>query len=124
MFGNLINAGRTVAENVEQQRALYGGYGDMVIDVFVEKVIGLNLNGIINSRATIEAAMETKIKEVGPGNVSRHCGDPTQISVIDVGAAALPGLLGERFVASVKTRVKLIDERTSNSCFHMELVLS
>ncbi|KAI2501912.1 Peptidoglycan-binding domain 1 protein [Fragilaria crotonensis] len=80
MFGNLINAGRTVAENVEQQRALYGGYGDMVIDVFVEKVIGLNLNGIINSRATIEAAMETKIKEVGPGNVSRHCGAETGIS--------------------------------------------
>ena len=49
---------------VEHQKRLYGPNGDAVIDVYVAR------RG--DPRAEVIAAMEAKIREIGPGKVSKH----------------------------------------------------
>jgi hypothetical protein len=90
-------------------------------------------------RATIQAAMLTKINEVGCENVTQHCVSPEQRITFDIvynenraGDFATNGN-GPRFREAVRPRItKVIDETpgpnrapplgaSSNNCYHLEL---
>jgi len=77
MFNNIT------AHGVAAQKALYAAAGDQVIDVFVaKKAEGKNA-------AQIKAAMEAKIKAIGPEKVSHHCADPARLNVVDVSPSSI-----------------------------------
>ncbi|MBA4410720.1 MAG: hypothetical protein C0397_15010 [Odoribacter sp.] len=77
MYDNCENLG------VENQYNLYANAGDQVIEVYFE--------GSINhlTRDQIIANMVSKIYEVGPTNVSKHCADPTVLNVIDISPSSI-----------------------------------
>lgn len=123
MFNNLVNPANTVAVNVANQLALYAAPGDAVINVFSAQTQGMTLNQINQHQTGIRAAMEQEINNQGPSSVSRHCADPAQLTVIDVGAGAFNATNGPLFVASVTAAASnLIDERATNNCYHIEVV--
>ncbi|MEI6408221.1 MAG: hypothetical protein WCR52_02465 [Bacteroidota bacterium] len=77
MYNNIVNQG------VDAQKKLYGPYGDKVIDVFIaQKAAG-------KSHIEIVDAMEAKIIELGPGNVSRHCADFRKLVVVDIAPSSI-----------------------------------
>ncbi len=67
----------------DSQKNLYGPSGDKVVEEY-EKAQEDNKG----REETIEA-MKDKINEVGPQNVSRHCGDPTEKNVVDVAPSSV-----------------------------------
>lgn len=77
MFNNIE------AHGVAAQKALYAAAGDQVIDVYVAKKAGKK------TAAQIKAAMEAKIKAIGPEKVSHHCADPTRLNVVDVSPSSI-----------------------------------
>lgn len=122
MFQNLINPANPVAVNVANQLELYKPPGDSVINEFVAETQGMTLQQIQQNAQTIRAAMEQEILNQGPQNVSRHCADPNQVSVVDVSAASFNASNTPLFIAAVEGEVKtFIDERNTNNCFHLEL---
>jgi hypothetical protein len=91
MYQNLVKVG------VEAQKKLYEPAGDKVIDVFVE----LRKQG--KSPKEIQDGMRDKIIELGPSNVSRHCGDYHVLNVFDVAPSSLGGSKArEAFNAAAK----------------------
>jgi hypothetical protein len=64
--------------------------------------------------------MVTEINNQGPSNVSHHCGDPTVISVVDVGYSAFGGTSNGRFVGLVQPRVDTFFAEPLNSAYHLE----
>lgn len=77
MYDNCVNLG------VNNQKNLYAWAGDQVIDVYSEgKDDNLNREQIISQ-------MVTKIIEVGPTNVSKHCADPSELNVIDISPSSI-----------------------------------
>jgi hypothetical protein len=123
MFQNLTNPARSVAQNVANQLALYAAAGDAVINVFVAQTQGMTREQILANSATIRAAMVAEINNQGPQNVSRHCADPNVVNVADIGASAFNASNGPLFVAAIRPRVtRLLDERNSNNCYHIEVV--
>lgn len=124
MFNNLVNAARTVAQNVANQRALYGAGGDTVIDTFVTETAGMDRATILANRATIQAAMVTTMNDIGPETVSRHVGDPAVRSVIDLGYSSFTGGNGPLFVTSATPRVDRLIDEPSNSCYHLEKLVN
>lgn len=79
MYQNLVTVG------VKAQKKLYGPAGRKVIDVFVE----LQKQG--KSAKEIQDGMRDKVIELGPSNVSRHCGDYHVLNVFDVAPSSLGG---------------------------------
>jgi len=77
MFNNIE------AHGVAAQKALYAAAGDQVIDVYVVK------KGEGKTAAQIKAAMEAKIKAIGPEKVSHHCADPAKLNVTDVAPSSI-----------------------------------
>ena len=124
MFSNLVNPAHPVNVNVANQLALYRVPGDAVINVFVAQTQGMTLQQINQNRATIEAAMVQEINNQGPSKVSRHCADPNQRCVVDVGSAAFNANNGPLFYNYVRGRLSTsYNEHTTNHCYHLELVL-
>jgi hypothetical protein len=122
MFNNLVNPANPIATNVANQHALYAPPGDAVIDVFVAQTQGMNRAQIMQNAANIQAAMVQEINNQGPQNVSRHCADPNQVSVVDVGAAPFNANNAPLFIAAARGWVRtFLDERNTNNCFHLEL---
>lgn len=77
MYNNLESTG------VAAQRALYGPFGDQVIDTYeASKAAGKTAD-------EIKADMAAKITEVGPSNVSKHCADPTVLAVVDIAPSSI-----------------------------------
>ncbi|MDT5261453.1 MAG: hypothetical protein QOC61_457 [Acidobacteriota bacterium] len=77
MFSNIKSQG------VAKQKALYAAAGDSVIDEFVRaKNAG-------KSDDQIRAAMEAKIRAVGPEKVSHHCADPAKLNVVDIAPSSI-----------------------------------
>lgn len=123
MFNNLANPANTIAQNVATQLGIYAAPGDAVVNVFAAQAAGMTHAQVNANRAAIEAAMLAEIDAQGCGNVSRHCGDPAVVSVIDVGAGAFAAN-GARFFQAVTARVtRSIDERGTNNCYHFEYEL-
>lgn len=96
MFNNIV------ATSVKKQKSLYGAAGDQVIDVYVaQHAAGKN-------PTQIQAAMEAKIKALGPGHVSRHCADPSKLNVIDISPASIANKVAfEKAINAAKTKGKI-----------------
>lgn len=70
MYENILKT------SIENQKSLYGNYGDMIIDEYSKCISeGITDADVIKERMTL------KIEEVGAQNVSKHCGDPNKINV-------------------------------------------
>lgn len=103
---------------VDDQKELYGGYGDKVIDVYAE------LKAKNKSRNEIIAVMQTKILFLGPGKVSSHVADFKKLNVVDIAPSSIP--LGFR---SVFERIVENDKRISrffkppkDPAYHLEII--
>jgi len=128
MFNNCVKTGKTVAQNIQDQYNIYAAPGDAVIAVFETMSAGKTREEVlaVATATKIKAAMLAEINNQGPSNVSKHCADPSIRCVVDVGAANLPGSLGQRFSTFIQSNIgtydgKYIDERTDNNCFHLEI---
>jgi hypothetical protein len=121
MFNNLTNPAHPIAVNVANQLALYLPPGGAVINVFAAQTQGMTPQQIQQNAVNVRAAMEQEVNNQGPPNVSRHCADPNQVSVVDVSAAPFNANNAPLFIASVQARTHFIDERQQNNCFHLEL---
>ena len=68
--------------------------------------------------------MEQEIINQGPSNVSKHCADPATMNVVDISANSFNDNNGPLFVKAAQSdsRVsKVIDERTTNNCYHLQI---
>lgn len=73
-------------EGVAAQLALYKLPGQKVVNVYA----GMVTSGHAGLRDSVIAAMEAKILEVGPSNVSKHCaGLDSPVWVIDIAPSSL-----------------------------------
>lgn len=68
---------------------------------------------------SIQAAMTGEINAQGPDRVSKHCADPSKISVADVPQSNFTATGRERFKTVAAARSRLLDE---NNVYHMEIV--
>lgn len=102
---------------VEHQKRLYGPFGDRVIDHYSR------LKNSGKHREEIISGMTSKIYSLGPGKVSRHAGDPSKLTVVDIAPSsiALPGR--QKFEQAVRN-----DERVStfllppaDPAYHLEI---
>lgn len=101
MYENILRRG------VQYQKNKYTDIGDQVIDVYNAKM----------SREQNIAAMESKIKELGPERVSHHCGDHTKVNVMDVAISSVNNRTS--FVNALNANgIKCIIE---NDCYHLEI---
>ena len=106
---------------VKKQKAIYGPNGDKVIEVFEKEKA--KKNGL-RGDALIEKMMN-KIIEIGPGKVSKHCGDSKKINVFDIGYGSLSNKAAFKkalteYEKKNKSTFYFIDE-PANSCFHIEI---
>ena len=90
MYDNILSKG------VPSQKALYGSNGDKVIDAYS------TAKAKSGSTATsIKQAMEDKINELGPGNVSKHCADSSVLTVFDIRPSSIPASKKAAFVNAI-----------------------
>lgn len=113
MFNNIVSHG------VASQKALYAAAGDSVIDEFVKaKNAG-------KSNDQIVAAMEAKIRAVGPEHVSHHCADPAKLNVVDVAPSSIANKPAfEHAVQAAKTKGKVSTFLTPSNhdpAYHIEI---
>jgi type II secretory pathway pseudopilin PulG len=71
------------ASSVVKQKELYAAAGDRVIDEYQR------LKPLGHGRQVIIDAMEAKINQEGPSNVSKHCADPRLLNVIDIAPSSI-----------------------------------
>lgn len=113
MYNNILNRG------VTDQKALYGPYGDKVIDVYVEQ------NAAGKSKSEILEAMEAKILELGPRNVSRHCADFNKLVVVDIAPSSISNQ--SDFVATAYkyeasgVLSKFLQPKDGDPAYHLEI---
>lgn len=106
MYGNLQ------ADGVAKQKALYGSNGDAVIDVYaVQKQSGAN-------EATIKAAMQQKIEQLGCSNVSNHC---STNDVFDVAPSSISNDSAFRTAVQNSSSVKKYIFPPTDPAYHIEL---
>lgn len=102
-----------------RQRDLYGPAGDQVIGEYER------LKPFGHGRQVILDAMQDKINALGPGNVSRHCADPTALNVIDIAPSSIKS--PQKFVAALgrardAARVsKFFSPANGDPAFHVEI---
>jgi hypothetical protein len=113
MFDNIA------CEGVASQKALYAAPGEAVIEEYVRaKRDGKN-------RAQTIAAMEAKIRALGPSTVSRHCADPSRLNVIDIAPSSVsdrPGFGRAVRAALARGAVsKFITPGNNDPAYHVEI---
>ena len=113
MFNNITKHG------VAHQLGLYKPPGQSVVREFERaKTAGKDRPGII-------AAMEAKIREVGPDKVSRHCADPAKLNVVDIAPSSVAS--ANRFQQAVNAAVqqgkvsKFLTPANNDPAFHLEI---
>jgi hypothetical protein len=113
MFNNVVSRG------VEDQKKLYAAPGRAVIEEFARaKNAGKDNAGII-------AAMEAKIREVGPERVSHHCADPAKLNVVDIAPSSVAN--GAGFAHAVQSAVatgkvsRFLTPGNNDPAFHIEI---
>ncbi len=123
MFQNLTKAGKTIEENIADQIRTYAAPGEAVVGVFTDLARNKTRQQILAAQSSIRLAMLTEINRQGPGRVSKHCGDPATTNVLDISANAFTAANGSLFwgVADRDPRVKILDERNENGCYHLEV---
>jgi hypothetical protein len=122
MFEGLTSSAHTTQQNIDAQHDVYPAAGDAVIDVFASDVAGLTPQQIQSHGTQIRADMLDAIGAQGCRQVTNHCADPAQPSIVDVGSAAFTTGNGPLFAGAARSRVtRLVDERDTNGCYHLEL---
>ncbi len=104
-------------EGVVYARNLYGSSGDKVIDVYVETSQRL-------SPDEVKAAMQRKIVEVGPTNVSHHTSD--EFDVIDVAPSSIanqPAFEAALHAALEDKRIDKVIFPPGDPAYHIEVRL-
>jgi hypothetical protein len=113
MFNNIVSQG------VVKQKALYAAAGDTVIVEFE------NAKRAGKSNDQIIAAMEAKIRAVGPDKVSHHCADPAKLNVVDVAPSSIAKQ--QAFQAAVNAALKqgkvskFLTPGNNDPAFHIEI---
>jgi hypothetical protein len=105
MYDNIKQKG------VDYNYRLYGKYGDKVIKVFEENAT--------KERTDVLALMQSKIEEIGPANVSKHCSSSHY--VFDVAPSSITNHY--QFVAAVKNHkaVSKLFQPPDDPAFHIEI---
>jgi hypothetical protein len=113
MYSNLVGTGQ--GKGVEAQRKLYGAGGEKVIDTFVAE------QAAKKTPDEIKAAMTTKIKELGPSNVSNHCADSSVLCVVDIDPGSITN--GVKFAEEVAkdSRVSKFFKPPADPAYHLEI---
>jgi Transglycosylase SLT domain len=99
----------------DSQRQLYSKYGDQVIDVYVTEAA----DGADPQR--VRAAMEDKIMDLGPANVSRHTADPRVLTVIDVAPSSVRDKVAFERAVKADRRVKTFLLPPTDPAYHLEI---
>lgn len=113
MFNNISTKG------VASQKALYAAAGRSVVDEYV------NAKKAGKTRDQIIAALEAKIRAIGPDKVSHHCADPARLNVVDVAPSSVAKQ--QSFQNAVRAAMKLgkvskfLTPGNSDPAFHIEI---
>jgi hypothetical protein len=113
MFNNIVSKG------VAPQKALYKAPGKAVIDEYVRaKAAG-------KTGDQIKAAMEAKIRALGPDTVSKHCADPAILNVVDIAPSSLSNKLAfEKATKAAQTKgtvSKFLTPGNNDPAYHLEI---
>jgi hypothetical protein len=99
----------------DAQKGLYAAAGDKVIDVYVAtKQAG-------KTPDQTRLAMEEKIREIGPTNVSRHASDPRKLNVFDVAPSSITDRHGFEHAVRSDARVTLFLTPPKDPGYHFEI---
>jgi len=113
MFNNIVSKG------VAPQKALYKAPGKAVIDEYV-KAKNAGKTG-----DQIKAAMEAKIRALGPDTVSKHCADPAILNVVDIAPSSLSNKAAfERATRSAQAKgtvSKFLTPGNNDPAYHLEI---
>lgn len=113
MFNNIVK------EGVAKQKALYKAPGKAVVDEYV-KAKNAGKTG-----DQIKAAMEAKIRALGPDSVSRHCADPAILNVVDIAPSSLTNKAAfdtaTRAALTKGTVSKFLTPANNDPAFHLEI---
>ncbi|HZG52497.1 MAG TPA: hypothetical protein VEZ40_10210 [Pyrinomonadaceae bacterium] len=113
MYDNIVSKG------VAAQKSLYKAPGKAVIDEYVKaKAAGQGSD-------QIKAAMEARIRSLGPANVSHHCADPAILNVVDIS----PSSLSDKATFEKATRAaqangavsKFLTPGNNDPAYHLEI---
>ena len=109
---------RIMYENCEStgalvQKGIYASSGDAVIDVYTEE------NNLGKSKEDVISAMEDKIMEIGPSNVSKHLADPDVMNTFDISYGQLTDK--SKFWDEMEKRSELDKILEENSCYHIQI---
>jgi hypothetical protein len=108
-----------VSQGVEAQKELYGASGDQVIDVYASELAAGK------TPDEIKAAMEAKLNEVGPTNVSNHIRPTSEIIVIDVGKNSVAQSLHQALIDAAEADARVDNFIHQNDpAFHFEILPS
>jgi hypothetical protein len=109
MYDNLETQG------IQKQKRLYGSAGDKVIDAYAKA------KAAKKSKEDILAAMEARIKELGPSRVSKHCASGALLQVVDVAPSSIE--VKPRFVKAVQAekRVARFLRPPLDPAYHLEI---
>ncbi|HEX8423481.1 MAG TPA: hypothetical protein VF634_08720, partial [Pyrinomonadaceae bacterium] len=99
--------------------SLYKAPGKAVIDEYVKaKNAG-------KSGDQIKAAMEAKIRAIGPANVSHHCADPAVLNVVDISPSSVTNKLAfEKSTNAAKAKgavSKFLTPGNNDPAYHLEI---
>lgn len=110
MYNNLEKYG------VAAQKDLYADPGDKVIDAYVRsKAAG-------NTSERIKLDMETKIRDLGPTNVSKHTADPRVLNVVDIAPSSVKDRRAFEIAVKSDKRVKrFLTPAESDPAYHLEI---
>ncbi len=105
--------------SIDKQLALYSAAGDQVILEYKR------LKPLGHGRQVILDAMESKILELGPGKVSRHCADPKSLNVIDIAPSSISN--AQNFLSALQRAKnagkvsKFFSPANGDPAFHVEI---
>ncbi len=98
MYNNISKYG------VNAQKELYGTYGDQVIDMYPNKPL-----------------MLSKVNSVGPSRVSKHCGNPRIINVIDISPNSIRNRPAFERRVRADSRVSRFYTPPADPAYHLEI---
>ncbi len=118
MYDNLEEHG------VDQQKELYGSYGDQVIDVYAKARFKTDKQGYnIYGKNSIKSMMLKKINSIGSGKVSKHCIDDSKLNVFDIDPASVTNVSSFQNKLKNDQRVSKVIPYPKDPGIHIEIKL-
>ncbi len=94
---------------------MYGTFGDRIIDTYsAAKRAGGTSPGI-------QRAMEAKIVEIGPSNVSAHMADPARLNVVDIDPGSISHPIAFEAAIRADKRVSKFLKPPADPAYHLEI---